>query len=175
MPRGGARPGAGRPRGPRPGVHHRAREPVPAQYPLHVTLRVRPSVPSLRNPALVEEWRRSLSEARDRGGFRVVHYLFQDEHVHLIVEANGKDALGRGMKSIAARLARAVNRTFRRHGPVLDSRYQHRVLCTPSEVRSALAFVVLGARRKRDAVTSVRWFDGWREGTQSGNSAGRPP
>jgi len=174
VPRGGARPGAGRPRGSRPVVLHQAREAIPAQFPVHVTFRVRKDVPSLRNPALLEEWKRSLADANDRGGIRVVHYRFQDEHVHLIVEANGKDALGRGMKSIGARLARAVNRVFRRSGPVLDSRYQHRVLRTPREVRRALAFVVLGARRRRDAVTSARWFDGWREGTRGEEAADDP-
>ena len=141
-----------------------------AQYPIHVTFRVRKNVPSLRHPALLEEWKRSLADAHDRSGFRVVHYLFQDEHVHLIVEANGKDALGRGMKSIGARLARAVNRVFRRSGPVLDSRYQHRLLRTPREVRRTLAFVV-GARRRREAVTSARWFDGWKEGAGSEEAA----
>ena len=64
--RGGPRPGSGRPRGPRPRVLHRERGAVPVQCPVHVTLRVRPDVPSLRGGALVREWRRSLAEAYRR-------------------------------------------------------------------------------------------------------------
>ena len=78
-------------------------------------------------------------KASERGSFRVVHYSLQRDHVHLIVEAAGKQAMGSGMKSISARLARAVNRVFRRSGPVLDGRYHLHVLRSPREVRNALA------------------------------------
>jgi REP element-mobilizing transposase RayT len=86
---------------------------VPVDCPVHVTLRVRPGVPSLRGGALVREWRRSLAEASERGSFRVTHYSLQGDHAHLIVEAHGKEALACGMMSIGARLARAVNRVGR--------------------------------------------------------------
>jgi hypothetical protein len=66
-------------------------------------------------------------------------------------------------------------------GPVLDGRYHARLLRTPREVRRALAYVLLNARRhlaKRrsvsraaasmlDPASSARWFDGWRRGTAS--------
>ena len=149
---------------------------MPVHCPVHVTLRVRPGVPSLRGGGLVREWRRSLAEANERGDFRVAHYSLQGDHAHLIVEAHGKEALARGMKSIGARLARAVNRVGRRRGPVLDGRYHHRSLRSQREVRRALAYVLLNARRhlaKRrgvsrsatahlDGASSARWFDGWR-------------
>ena len=149
---------------------------MPVNCPVHVTLRMRPGLPSLRGGALVHEWRRSLAEANERGDFRVAHYSLQGDHAHLIVEAHGKDALARGMMSIGARLARAVNRVGDRSGPVLDGRYHHRSLRSPREVRRALAYVLLNARRhlaKRrsvsrsaaahlDGASSARWFDGWR-------------
>ena len=174
--RGGPRPGAGRPRGPRPRVLHRERTPVPVDCPVHVTLRVKANLPSLRDGRFVREWRRSLAEASERGDFRVSHYSLQGDHAHLIVEAHGKDALARGMKSIAARLARALNRVAGRSGPALDGRFHHRSLRSPREVRRALAYVLLNARRhlaKRrhvsratavplDPASSARWFDGWR-------------
>lgn len=91
-------------------------------------------------------------------------------------EAHGKEALANGMKSIAARLARAVNRVCKRNGPVLDGRYHHRSLRTPREVHHALAYVLLNARRhltkagrttraaasRLDPASSGGWFDGWR-------------
>lgn len=143
---GGRRPGAGRKPGPNPRLRHRSRESV-ARFPCHVTLRVRDGIPSLRTVSAVREIERTFAAANDRTGFRLIHYSLQGNHAHLIVEADGADALGRGMKAIGARLARAVNRIFRRVGPVLADRYHVRALRTPREVRNALAYVLLNARR----------------------------
>jgi REP element-mobilizing transposase RayT len=133
-------------------------------------------MPSLRSARLVRELERSFAEACERGRFRVVHYSIQHDHVHAIVEAAGKHALACGMKSFAARVARAVNRVFRRRGPVLADRYHRRTLSTPRKVRNALVYVLLNARRhlaklKRvvteaaiDPCSSGRWFAGWRHG-----------
>lgn len=141
-----------------------------------MTLKVRPEVPSLRSVKLVRELERSFVKARERGDFRLVHYALQPDHAHLIVEAKDPEALGRGMKALGARLARAVNRSFRRKGPVLADRYHLRVLRTPKEVRSALAYVLLNARRhtskpsrglRCDPASSGHWFDGWRRQPQA--------
>ena len=173
--RGGYRPGAGRPAR-RPGVvHHVRRGGVPRGCPAHVTVRVREGLPSLRRRAFVREFQRSLAEACERGSFRVVHYSIQTNHVHMVVEAAGRTAMASGMKSISARLARAVNRVFARRGPVLDGRYRVRVLKTPREVRNALAYVLLNVRKhwrqsrgsvppvRLDEASSGRWFEGWRK------------
>ena len=85
--RGGSRRGAGRPRGIRPRVMHRSREPIVARVPVHVTIRLRRGIPTLRQPRFVRRFRASLSEACVRHGFRVVHYSIQRDHVHLLVEA----------------------------------------------------------------------------------------
>ncbi len=98
--------------------------------------------------------------ACERDDFRLVHYSLQGNHAHLIVEANDADALGRGMKAVGARLARAVNQIFDRSGPVLADRYHARVLRTPREVRNAIAYVLLNARRhaERAGRTLARGF-----------------
>jgi REP element-mobilizing transposase RayT len=150
------------------------RDPHPRDCPAHVTLRVRSDVPSLRTRPLLKELRRSFAAACERGEFRVAQFSVQRDHLHLVVEAAGKQALGRGMKSIAARVARAANRIFRRSGPVLLGRYHVRALRTPREVRNALAYVLLNARKhwkqrtgsappvELDEASSAGWFDGWR-------------
>jgi REP element-mobilizing transposase RayT len=131
-------------------------------------------MPSLRKAALVRAWKRSLREVCERGRFRVVHFSLQRDHAHLLVEAASARDLACGMKSIGARLARAVQRTFHRRGPVLADRYHLRVLRTPREVRIALAYVLLNVRKhwrerhgapppvRLDATSSGCWFDGWR-------------
>ena len=156
---------------------HLRRSAFAASHPAHVTLRVRPDVPSLRTVKLVYELERSFAHACDRGDFRLVHYSLQGNHVHLLIEAAHRPALARGMKAVGARLARAVNRIFERSGPVLADRYHMRVLTTPREVHHALRYVLLNARRHArrlvgavllDPASSARWFDGWR---REGNPA----
>jgi hypothetical protein len=145
--------------------------------PAHVTLRVRAGIPSLRTVPVVREIERTFAAGCVRPGFRLVHYSLQGTHAHLIVEAQDQDALGRGMKAIGARLARAVNRVAGRTGRVLADRYHHRLLPTPREVRGVLRYVLLNARRhagaaramaarhvKLDPASSARWFDGWKRG-----------
>src|SRR5687768_327235 len=171
---GGKRKGAGRPAAARPPVHHVRRPRVPRGSPAHVTVRVCRGVPSLRNRGFIRNLQATLRRGCERGEFRVCHYSIQRDRVHLVVEAAGKEALARGMKSVGIRLARTVNRVFGRKGPVLFGRYHLRVLRTPREVRHALAYVLLNARkhwRQRtgsnppvvlDIASSGAWFDGWK-------------
>jgi hypothetical protein len=104
-----------------------------------------------------------------------VHYSLQGNHAHLVVEARDREALGRGMMAVGARLARAVNRVARRTGRVLADRYHVRMLATPREVHGALRYVLLNARRhaaktraalrrsvRLDPASSARWFEGWK-------------
>jgi REP element-mobilizing transposase RayT len=186
--RGGPRIGAGRPpASPNPPVHHVRRPRVPRHCPSHVTLRVRRGLPSLRTRPFLRELRESLREACERTGFRLVHYSVQRNHLHLLVESAGKEALGRGMKAISARVARAAQRVFARSGPILHGRYHLRVLRTPREVRHALAYVLLNARKhwrerhgsppplRLDEASSGRWFDGWRRIVSSGSAVSAKP
>jgi REP element-mobilizing transposase RayT len=172
---GGARPGAGRKAGPLRRDPHRRRAPLASRHPCHVTLKVERNVPSLRSVRLVAELERSWRVACERGKFRLVHYSIQSDHVHMIIEASSARDLACGLKAIAARFARGVNRVFRRAGRVLADRCHVHVLRTPREVRNAIAYVLLNARRhlaKRggalpkiariDPASSGRWFSGWR-------------
>ena len=175
--RGGPRRGAGRRRRPgAPSVHHVRRDCFPCDNPGHVTLRVRKEIPSLRNRRFIKDFRKTLRMACERGNFRVVHYSLLGNHAHLLVEADDKGALARGMKSVGARLARAVNRVFGRSGPVLDGRYHAVVLRSPLQVRRALRYVLLNARKhwfqrrgrrplevELDRASSARWFKGFKE------------
>ena len=167
---GGRRDGAGRKRAAHPRVPHLLRGHVSRHEPCHVTLRMRRGLPSLRDGRVVREVQRSFAKAAEQRSFRVVHFSLQRDHVHLLVEANGPEALGRGMMSIGARIARAVHRAFGLRGPVLAERYHHRVLRTPREVRNALVYVLNNVRKHAlarisstafDPASSGGWFDGW--------------
>jgi len=124
----------------------------------------------------VNAFEHSLRTACERGRFRVAHYSVQRDHVHLIVEATSSVDLASGMKSVGSRLARAVNRVFARRGAVLRDRFHAHALRTPRDVRNAIAYVLLNARRhaaklgrridplgRIDPASSGRWFTGWSE------------
>ena len=139
-----------------------------------MTLRVRPGTPSLRRRDFIAALRESFAKARNDESFRLVHYSIQRDHLHLIVEANGHEALGRGMKSVGSRIARAVHRTFSRTGKVMAGRYHVRWLTSPRQVYNALQYTLLNVRKhyrqrmgeappvRIDEASSGRWFDGWR-------------
>jgi hypothetical protein len=181
--RGGWRPNAGRKEGPNPRVRHRSRAPFPTAHPCLVTLKVRKGIASLRKPSVVRQVEDAFRRGRARAAqqpFRLTHYSIQGNHLHALVEAQGPEALGRGMMSVGIRFARAVNRGLGRRGRVLEDRYHVRVLATPRQVRNALRYVLLNARRhaaklrggtdrlsvpvRLDPASSARWFEGWRPG-----------
>lgn len=165
---GGRRAGAGRKPGPRPLVQHRARSPHESQFPLHLTLRARRDLGSLRSPRLYRALQAAVAAA-SRPDFRLVHFSVQGDHVQFIAEARDKAALSSGMRGLTIRSARAVNRATRRRGPVWADRYHSRDLATPRQVRQALCEVLNNARKHGrraapfDPCSSARWFDGWRD------------
>jgi REP element-mobilizing transposase RayT len=136
------------------------------RHPVHVTLRARGDVPSLRADVTFGAVMRALIRG-SKGWFRVVHFSVQVDHVHLIVEADGDLALIRGVQGLAVRCAKAINRELGRRGAVWGSRYHARGLTTPREVRTGLAYVLLNFRKHMrvaqgiDPRSSGRWFDGW--------------
>jgi hypothetical protein len=71
----------------------------------------------------------------------------QHDHLHLIAEAADRRALSRGVQGLSIRVARAVNQQLVRKGSVFDDRYHARALRTPREVRLALRYVLLNARK----------------------------
>jgi putative transposase len=167
---GGKRDNAGRPVAPgRRRTLHRVRPPHKPRHPVHVTMRARSEVGSLRSPRLFPAVLGALVAA-SRPAFRIVHFSVQRDHLHLIVEAHDKAALSGGATGLATRLARATNRALARKGSVWADRYHAHPLTTPREVRHALLYVLMNFRkhdqhdrRRMDPCSSAPWFDGFRQ------------
>jgi hypothetical protein len=133
---GGARKGAGRkPRG-RPSMPHDTRSKVDPRYPLQVTIRAAPGLPSLRSTRVFGALRRAIGRASvDR--FRVIHFSIQQNHGHFIVEGDEARRARGGMHGLAIRLALAVNRVLGRKGrssaiATTCVRSRHRGRCGPA-------------------------------------------
>ena len=179
---GGPRKGAGRrPKGDKAGVPHRDRAKLSRSEPVHVTVRLRRGAPRLRNRAAHRTLQAAFARACERGLVRVVHYSVQHDHLHLICEAHDRDSLARGMQGLLSGIARRLNRLWQRAGSLLADRYHDVVRRTPRQVRNALAYVLLNAKKHGlrlaqgiDAFTSAPWFDGWRQKIELTGAPARP-
>jgi REP element-mobilizing transposase RayT len=181
----------GRPRkGVRAGSPHKTRPELNGRFPIHAVLRVVGDVGSLRKRFMYHALReatiavamRELHE-RETGAFRIVHISIQKNHVHLIVEADNKMALARGMQSFQISAAKHVNRVFsikhalpaRRRGSVFPDRYHEEIITTPRRARHTLSYVLNNWRKHRedrgelqrtwkvDPFSSAVLFGGWKE------------
>jgi REP element-mobilizing transposase RayT len=73
-------------------VSHLRRPVLKARHPVHVTMRLRAGLPSLRHKPLARLVLASFHAAKERLDTRLVHYSVQSNHVHLLVEADGHRA-----------------------------------------------------------------------------------
>jgi len=152
--RGGKRRGAGRkPRGARAGAPHRTRPDHQARHPVHVVLRVVPGVGSLRRRRAYRAIRWATLTAAAREGFRIVHLSIQRTHLHLLVEADDKHTLARGLQGFQVSAARHINRELGtrggppRRGTVFPDRYHAVVIRSPRQARHALGYVLSNWRK----------------------------
>lgn len=165
---GGARRGAGRKRTERPRVPHRRRERLSGREPIHITTKLVAGLPSMRTERVGWVVFEKLRAYRERDGFRVVHFSVQTDHIHMIVEADDRASLSRGMRALSIALARALNRLWQRSGSVFR-RYHEQLLDTPRQVRNAIKYVLHNARKHHqrlrrdyvDPLSSAQWFSGW--------------
>ena len=153
--RGGKRRGAGRPpKGKRAGAPHKLRPDLKARYPVHVVLRTVSAVGNLRRRCVYEAIREATITTARREGFRIVQLSIQRTHVHLLVEADGKQALSSGMQGFQISAAKHLNAAIskgkpgpRRRGPVFPDRYHAEIITSPRQARHALSYVMLNWRK----------------------------
>jgi len=181
--RGGKRRGAGRPpKGARAGSPHKARPILQARYPVHVTLRAIAAVGSLRRRVTYKAIREATLTTARRERFRIVQLSIQRNHVHLIVEADNKEALAAGMQGFQISAAKHLNAAIskgkpgpRRRGSVFPDRYHAEIITSPSQARHALSYVMNNFRKHQEdrvspmSTWTIDWFSsaatfpGWAE------------
>jgi REP element-mobilizing transposase RayT len=154
---------------------------VASRFPVHITLRLLETMPSLRQEPVFGVLCDALAAGADRLGMRVVEYSAQGDHLHLVAEARDSQSLRKGMQGLSIRIAKAINGLMNRKGKVFADRYHVRVLRTPREVRNALLYVLNNGHRHAvaagrrppeevDPYSSGPWFDGWREPVDRGTA-----
>ena len=102
----------------------------------------------------------------------------------LLIEAESKQELGRGLQGLAIRIAKNLNRFWRRRGgSVFAERYFARAVQTAKEIKRALGYVLSNARKHRvwssptqpDPFFSGRWYSGWFGGAEICRPLRAPP
>ena len=167
---GGRRAGAGRPRRER-GVSRRRRPEVSPRYPLHVILRLRDDVPVLRTIVRFKHVKAAFRDGCDRFGLRLCDFSLQHAHIHLVVEADDKCALSRGMQGLAVRLAQHINAVCGRAGKVFADRYFARPLRARADVLNTLRYVRYNWQKHQHALgRPVDWREVDRFSTLSGEA-----
>ncbi|MEO7730882.1 MAG: transposase [Kofleriaceae bacterium] len=176
---GGKRKGSGRkPKGTRAGAEHKKRPKISAKNGLHVVLRVVPEVGNLRRPQMYAAIRQASIAAAMRERIRIVHVSIQRTHIHMIVEAENKKVLSRGMQGFQISAARHVNAALGipgrpRRGSVFVDRYHLVVITSPTQARHALSYLLNNWRKHAedrdrpsgliDRFSSGCSFPDWRE------------
>jgi putative transposase len=183
--RGGKRLNAGRKpkNGYRAGPPHGRRQVFRASQPLHVSFKVVARVGELRKMDLYAALRQATLTTAKRDDMRIVHVSIQSSHVHLLVEADNRTALSRGMQGFKISAAKWINRALWDRagrkgllfkGQVFEDGYHLEVIESPRQARNALAYVLNNWRRHRedrgedahklvDKFSTGILFDGWKE------------
>ena len=184
---GGKRTGAGRPtQRKRPSERHKKRAAFKPYEPIHVILRAVPEVGSLRRRDLYRACRLALLATIGRESCRIVHISLQGSHIHLMVEADNRMALARGMQAFQISAAKHINAALtkrarthgsaeKRRGRVFNDRYHARIIRSPRQAHHSLAYVLNNWRHhgehrdpaartwRIDPFSSGPSFDGWRD------------
>jgi REP element-mobilizing transposase RayT len=114
--------------------------------PAHVTLKLVAGLPRLRRKYVFRALCECIRRAQ-KNSFAVVEFSIQENHLHLLCEADDTKAFSAGVRGLCVRIARSLNRLWERSGRVIGDRYHARILRTPLEVKNALAYVLNNARR----------------------------
>ena len=149
-------------------VPHRRRCEVEERFPMHVTLRLREGLESLRRRQTYAVLCQALCKGKEYGEFRLHQFSVQSNHLHLIVEASDRVSLARGVQALAIRIAKGLNRIWERRGKVFAERYHALVLRSARQIRNALRYVLTNVDKHTrrltssfDPCSSALWFDGW--------------
>jgi REP element-mobilizing transposase RayT len=169
--RGGKRSGAGRPpKRARAGEPHTARPEHLARHPVHVVLRVTREIGSLRRRRIYHAIRQATLTTARREDFRIVHISIQRTHVHLLVEADDKQALSSGMQGFQISAAKHLNAALGkdrdgapRRGTVFPDRYHAKAITSPRQARHTLSYVLNNWRKHEEdrREVTIGWTIDW--------------
>jgi REP element-mobilizing transposase RayT len=97
------------PKGRRASERHEVRPELKASQPVLVTIRITDELGRMRNRDVYRAIRWATIAIGERADCRIVHLSIQGNHLHLLVEAQDRMALARGMQAFQISAARRIN------------------------------------------------------------------
>ena len=124
----------------------------------------------MRTPRAYRFLERAFRAGRARNGMHLIEYTVLSNHVHMIVEVHNRMQLSRGMQGLNIRLAKALNKYWRRKGKVFAERYFSVPVKSVQHAMKVLKYVLNNARKHGirvpkgtpDPFSSAKWFPRWR-------------
>ncbi len=141
------------PKGPRSSERHEVRPELRANQAVHVTLRTVDEIGRMRTRDIYDAVRWATIAVAERASCRIVHLSIQHNHLHLLVEADDKMALARGMQAFQISAARRINAAISK-GRSKDAGWWH------AKTRRAA-----GAHARWWNAKARAWIDGRRKGS----------
>ena len=160
------------PKGPRSSEPHNVRPELRANQAVHVTLRTVAEIGRMRTADIYRAVRWATIMLGARASCRIVHLSIQHNHLHLLVEADGKMALARGMQAFQISAARRINAAVSK-GRTKDIGWWD-AKARRADVHVPDGKGALGGRLERiPKAVEARWWNAatrcWVEGRRKGN------
>ncbi len=109
-------------------------------------------------------WLHWLYEARKRYGLCVLNYIVTSNHIHLLVQDEGRGEVARSMQLIAGRTAQEYNRRKGRKGAFWEDRYHATAVETEGYLARCMTYIDLNMVRAGVVSHPREWTEsGYRE------------
>ena len=149
------------------GTAHATRPALKRELPTHVTMKRLPGLDSFRRNG-VYQLITAVFKAAQKDDFRIVHSI-QHDHLHLLIEADSREAMTCGMRGLGRRLGYHLNKKWERKGSIFAERFHERILDNLQQVVNTLRYVLNNHRKhgiarnanRPDPLSSGKYFDGW--------------
>ena len=111
-----------------------------------------------------KQWIAWLFEAKKRFGLTVFNYNVTSNHIHLLLEDPGGDAIPKSMQLIAGRLAQQYNQRKKRKGAFWEDRYHATAVDTGSHLSRCISYIDMNMVRAGVGKHPQEWLcSGYRE------------
>ena len=121
------------------GIRHTKREEILRPSPLHLTIKLKKA--NIQNKVILNGLRHAIMRARLQG-LKIIHFSLEKNHVHLYVESQNNEILGRAMKAFGVSLVKKINRHFKTNGSCYKTRYHLHILRSATEVKRVIHYIL---------------------------------
>ncbi len=123
----------------------------------HITQRCHQKQFLLKSQADRRRWQYWLFQARRRYGLSVLNYIVTSNHIHLLVQDHGNNAISSAMQLISGRTAQEFNKRHSRTGAFWEDRYHATAVQTNRHLARCLVYIDLNMVRAGEVSHPEEW------------------